>query len=196
MNQNQQTIEIKEKQEIIEKKQLSINQIDIGSEEKLPRLRPRLVKFCEAKVEGKTDAESYRIAGFKAKNEQVASSLANRLLKNESVKEYLRQREFEIAEKLRKETNVSRVWVLRKLQTCVEKCETANKHRELVAATAEINRMQGYLAPAKFEGKVEQGNKSFDVSKLPYDDIVTLSEMFNRVKKLQDKKVETSEPVG
>jgi phage terminase small subunit len=94
MNQNQDLIQNKEQQTI-----------DI--EEKLPHLRPRLVKFCEAKLQGKTDPEARKIAGFKDKNENTAAVQAQYLLRNPMIKRYIQMREFELAEKMREETNVS-----------------------------------------------------------------------------------------
>jgi hypothetical protein len=40
---------------------------------------------------------------------------------------------------------------MEKLKKTIEQCEIDKKHRDLVAAAAEINRMQGYNAPVKVE---------------------------------------------
>jgi hypothetical protein len=61
----------------------------IEDTEKLPHLRPRLVKFCEAKLSGKTDAEAIDLAGFKCKNDNVKRVQAHRLLSVAMVRTYL-----------------------------------------------------------------------------------------------------------
>jgi phage terminase small subunit len=79
----------------------------IDNEEKLPHLRPRLVKFCEAILKDKTQAQARKIAGFKDKNDNTAYVQAQRLLRKDMIKRYLDLRRFELSEKMREETNVS-----------------------------------------------------------------------------------------
>ena len=53
------------------------------------RLRDREELFCQGKVQGRTDADSYLSAGYQAKNKASANTLAQRLLRKVHIQERL-----------------------------------------------------------------------------------------------------------
>lgn len=148
-------------------------------QEKLPHLRPRLVKFCEAKVSCKTDAEAIDIAGFHCKNANVKQVQAQRLLKIATVKAYIEIRERQIQQQLAHDSNVTRAWKLDKLKTVVENCQE-KKPREMVAAIAEMNKMQGDYAPIKTDSTVTNKHK-VDIDSITNDDCVAFSKRLQRI---------------
>jgi hypothetical protein len=98
----------------------------IEIEEKLPHLRPRLVKFCEDILQirntHKTQAQCYIDCGYKPKNNDVAASQANRLLKSEKVRTYIEARERALNEKIRREAEIDRGIVLAHYKTIIDNC--------------------------------------------------------------------------
>ena len=148
--------------------------------EKLPKLRPRLIKFCEGIIQGKSQVESYKLAGFKVKNDNVASVYASRLLELSKIKTYINIRENQERIKLEIQTNVSRAWVMNVLMGVIERCTIDKKEREVIAASAEINRMQGYLAPTKTESTVINKHK-VDINSLSADDYTAMTNKFKGI---------------
>jgi hypothetical protein len=157
------------------------NTEDVETEEKLPKLRPRVVRFCESVLSGKTQLESYKLAGYKPKNDNVGNVKACNLLKDGKIHEYMTIRENQERIKLEIQTNVTKLWVLEQLKYSVEYSRENNKVRDLVAATAEINRMQGYNAPVKVDNTISAANSSMDISLLTPEEKLALSNMLKKV---------------
>jgi hypothetical protein len=162
-------------------KEQTNNTETVETEEKLPKLRPRLVRFCENIVSGKTQVESYKQAGYKPKNDNYAHVLVSKLLQNIDIQKYISIRENQERIKLEIQTNVTKLWVLEKLKGSVERSLANGKERDLVAATAEINRMQGYNAPVKVDNTISSANASMDISLLTPEEKLALSNMLKKV---------------
>lgn len=64
-----------------------------------PELRGRARTFADLVLQGKSAAEAYRLAGFKAKDGDVAASLAYRLIRKDQVAKYLTEKQAEMAER-------------------------------------------------------------------------------------------------
>jgi hypothetical protein len=192
-----------EKIDILNVEESNVTAINV---DKLPHLRPKLIRFCEGILQGKTQAQAYTDAGFKAKNENVSSVKACNLLKDGNIKTYINIRENHERIKLEKQTNVSRFWVLSKYKEVVDRCSqdvipmTDKKGQPIliedkegklcqafvfnskgvVAGLDGIARVQGYNAPQKIENT--DTAQQFDVSTLRPDDLVNLSK---RLKQLE-----------
>ena len=133
--------------------------------EELPRLRPRLKKLCEELLQGKTRIEAHTIAGFKAKNEIARSQAVSDYLTKPEIQRYIAVREKQIAEDLRKKTNITKEFMLNEFIASMLRSRESKKERELIQAGAEINKMLGYNAP--IETKELSNLPMFDISSLP-----------------------------
>jgi phage terminase small subunit len=188
-------------------KQQTSNTEDVETEEKLPKLRPRLVRFCENIVSGKTQVESYKQAGYKPKNDNVASVQASRLLDIPNVNRYITIRENQIQDKLRKDTEITREKVLRMYYETAQRCaqdikpvinkkgehvETEDKdgnlakaytfdHRGVTGGLDGVARILGFNAAQKIDTTVSAANASMDISLLTPEEKLALSNMLKKV---------------
>jgi hypothetical protein len=121
---------------------------------KLPHLRPRLVRFCEDILTGnKTQVSAYKDCGFKAKNDNVAHVKASQLLRQDDIHRYITIRQEQIAAELRKNTNITKGWLLNEYQLIIDRCKSDEHkdnanftriYRETLDSIAEIT---GYSKP-------------------------------------------------
>ena len=79
------------------------------------RLSDREFKFCEEYLKEDNQTRAYKLAGYKAKSNNVAAVEASRILRKPKVREYLGCRKEEIREKIKLDTDVTRERVLREL---------------------------------------------------------------------------------
>jgi hypothetical protein len=162
-------------------KEQTNNTEDIETEEKIPHLRPKLVKLCEELIKGTPRIEAHKIAKFKAKTDEARSQAVSDYLKKPEIAKYISIRENQERIKLEIQTNVTKLWVLEQLKYGVEYSRDNNKVRDLVAATAEINRMQGYNAPVKVDNTISAANSSMDISLLTPEEKLALSNMLKKI---------------
>jgi len=163
-------------------------QVPIDSIPKLPHLRPRVQKFCEAILNGNTHPKARKIAGYNDKNENTAAVQASKLLREGNVKSYMKLREAELLEKMKQQGYATREWCASQLITNAALSLSAGKYREHTAAVAELNRMQGYCAPIKTENINTNQQATFDPSKLPLDVIVEFTNLIKKVELMNAKK--------
>jgi hypothetical protein len=78
-------------------------------------------KFVQEIVKGKSQGDAYLAAGYKAKNELVASAAATRLLKDVKIVARLS----ELQRKAEEKVVIDRAWVLHRLVENVERAMTA-----------------------------------------------------------------------
>ena len=71
-------------------------------------LNTRQLKFAEFVLQGLSQSEAYKKAGYKVKNDEVAKSKASRLVTNGNVVKYIQDRQAEINEKLKATTQVTK----------------------------------------------------------------------------------------
>jgi phage terminase small subunit len=173
-------------------------------------LNIRQLKFADAILQGKTQREAYVLAGYKAKTENVLDKNASILVNNGKVNRYITIKKKEVADKAEKKLDISREKVLKMLLEVAERCNqdiTPMLDRKgnqiyvedkdgknvaafifnakgVVAALAELIKVQGYNAPIKIDASVDTG-KDFDPSALPLDVVVEFSNLIDRVKKLK-----------
>ena len=79
------------------------------------RLNDREFRFCEEYLRENNQTRAYKLAGYKAKSNNVAAVEASRILRKPKVREYLGCRKEEIREKIKMDTEVTRERVLREL---------------------------------------------------------------------------------
>jgi chorismate mutase len=133
--------------------------------EELPHLRPKLKKLCEEILQGQTRIKAHEIAGFKAKNDIARSQAVSDYLTKPEIRRYIAVREKQIAEDLRKKTNITKEFMLNEFIASMLRSRESKKERELIQAGAEINKILGFNAP--IETKELSNLPMFDISSLP-----------------------------
>lgn len=175
------------------------------------KLNSKQTIFANAILDGKTNREAFMLAGYKYKNQETLDSSSSKLLSNSKVAQFIEIKQKELQEKAEIKLEISREWVLAKYKEVAERCNqdvvpVLNKKGEpvlvedkngnmceayifnakgVVSALDGIARLQGYNAPAKFEGNVKHSNLEIDFSSVSADSLIQLSKALKRIENVQ-----------
>lgn len=86
------------------------------------QLSAKEIKFAEGILKNLPQTQAVIDAGYSSKSPQTQ---AYRLLQIPGIKKYIQQREFELAEKRRKEVEVDDIWITIKFKEILERCMQA-----------------------------------------------------------------------
>ena len=136
----------------------------------MPNLNHRQEKFCQELISGCTQVEAARRAGYPQNKDTRAQ--ASRLAQREDIQTRLKElRELTVAHKV--------TTAIRRKERLSEIVESRSaKDRDVIAAIAELNRMEGSYAPTKVESRSQSlgikeiiihriGNRENDTPTLP-----------------------------
>ena len=162
-----------------EVKQVKITDVEDINGIKLPQLVQKQVKFCEGILSGKSQYQAFKDAGYKPKNEHIASVRSSELVDKADIKLYLDIRRKQIQQQLIEKTHLTKEWAVERLVESMKRCESGNKEREFQSAIAGIRATLGLDAP--IQQIITDNRPTVDYSKVPADRLKQLTDALHGV---------------
>jgi hypothetical protein len=135
-----------------------MNSQNVVAENRKKELRPQEKAFClNYLANPQNAAQSYVDAGYSPNGAKVS---AHKMLQKPHIKEFIQAKFKKMEEKL----EITAEWKMKMLRECVERCSSGDADKDgklhpsgLIGAIAELNKMQGHLAPTKSENTHKHG---------------------------------------
>ena len=128
----------------------------------MTKLTEQQERFCRYIIEGLTQTEAYKRAGFKAKTDDVAGANASRLIGNDRIKARLE----ELRKPIAAEASVTLAWLVKRAIRILDAAEEDRAHSASVAALKEL----GILSGERVE-RSERTNRNVTVDDLSDSDL-------------------------
>jgi phage terminase small subunit len=131
------------------------------------KLSEQQERFCQFIVEGKTQREAYRLAGYKCSNEAATDASASRLLSSAKIAARVQELRKPIADK----AAVTLDWLLEQAKEVLEAAKTDRAHAASVAAIKEL----GVLSGERVETRHNLNQDANDTSELSRADLLDIA---------------------
>lgn len=96
-------------------------------------------RFCQFMVQGKTQRDAYRLAGYKTATDEATDAAASRLLSNGKIEARIAQ----LREKGAKRAEVTLEWLIVQAQEVLEAAKSDAAHAASIAAIKELGVLSG-----------------------------------------------------
>ena len=110
------------------------------------KLTAKQERFVEAYLGNGNATEAYKIAGYKAKNDNVASPESSKLLRNPKVSQAITRRKVgNLAEKQKKQDKyeITQDWLISQLITTIEDARADKQHNTVRNSLVDIGKLVG-----------------------------------------------------
>ena len=122
--------------------------------------------FADYILEGKSQLEAHKLAGYKGKNDNARTASASEILKNPNVQDYLAERRSNVAQS----TEITLEWLVGKAKGVLEAAQSDAAYGPAVSAIKEI----GVLTGLRVEKRDNTNRTVTDVADLGPDEIDAL----------------------
>ena len=198
MHNNTLNTETKQKQKKTSDLQLETVSNQTNNSEKLPKIRPRLKKYCEFVLQGQTQVEAYKNAGFRVKNDNIASTMVSRLLQDIKVQKYLEMRENELHEELKKKTSITREQIINNYLTIYNnaiKKDSVSFQRLARETSDSLSKCLGLFIDRQEITNIQPQPQLIDLP-LTAGNIATIAELFAQLMQASQTKAQPAEIAG
>jgi phage terminase small subunit len=96
-------------------------------------------RFCQFMVQGKTQRDAYRLAGYKTATDEATDAAASRLLSNGKIEARIAK----LREKGAKRAEVTLEWLITQAQEVLEAAKSDASHAASIAAIKELGVLSG-----------------------------------------------------
>jgi phage terminase small subunit len=118
----------------------------VETEDENIRLTAKQERFVEAYLGNGNATEAYKMAGYKAKNDNVASPESSKLLRNPKVSQAITRRKVgDLAEKQKKQDKyeITQDWLISQLITTIEDARSDKQHSVVRNSLVDIGKLVG-----------------------------------------------------